>query len=68
MSRASLPRWAVLPAAVKLVASCLRHPNSGKVVYVDVENHKVSVESVNGRFTTKDSYGPVATTDNRPGI
>lgn len=41
-----LPGWAILPAAVKLLASSLRHPNTGKAIYVDFDSRKVTVRSV----------------------
>jgi hypothetical protein len=48
MPKSPLPRWAVLPAAGKLVASSLRHPNSGKAVYIDRSAHTVAVEPIDG--------------------
>jgi hypothetical protein len=57
-----LPAWALLPAAGKLVTSSIRHPNSGKAVYVDRRDHKVAVESVNvnGEWASKQGSGVYA--------
>jgi hypothetical protein len=61
MSNQSLPRWAILPAAWKLITSSLRHPNSGKVVFVDEPSRRVTVRSIKG-----DGRVAAAATDERP--
>lgn len=44
-SQRKLPKWAIIPAAGKLVVESLRHPNSAKVVSVDTVERKVNVQS-----------------------
>lgn len=39
----SIPLWAVLPAAGKLIASAVLHPRTASEIVVDHDAHKVAV-------------------------
>jgi hypothetical protein len=39
----AIPAWAFFPAAGKLIAASLRHPNTEKAVVVEPENRSVKV-------------------------
>ena len=53
----TLPGWAILPTAGKLVTSSIRHPTTGKAVYVNSKDHSVDVRSINGATTSHNRNG-----------